>query len=183
MPLNEFISVINEPLKTLIRGIKVYSIAEPVARGSQVVPVVVGNNGEITYVGPDDLQTVIIYHKVNALNSRPSTAIRGTGNDPNATINVYSLSMIVWLDRKKTKLRPEDMILYIQANMPYEIKADNYIQTVVQIDSAVLNGQQVYGSEFQGVESKLPANQSMLQINYRIESTFKKKCFEKCPED
>lgn len=186
MPLNKFIETINAPFEKLISEIKVYGIAEPVTRtrGSAVetLPGIVGNDGEVTYVGPDDLRKLIIYHKANAIGTTLSTR-KGTGNDPNPTVNAYSLSMIVWLDRKKTDLRPDEIFLLLQANMPFEIRQSPYDQVLVKINSVILNGQQVFDSEFKGFNNKLPANQSMLQINYTIESTFKLNCFAKCPED
>ncbi len=187
MSLNKFIEVINKPLETLISGIKVFGLAEPIARTqwnvTEIIPGIVGNDGEIKYVGPDDLQNVIIYHKVNALATRFSTQAKGYGDDLNAIQNAYGLSMIVWLDRKKTNLKPDELFLYIQANLPVRITEEPYNQVLVSINSVILNGQQVYDSEFKGVENRLPANQTLMQINYTIESTFRIKCFEKCPEE
>lgn len=185
MALNNLIEHINKPFENFLQGIKLYGLAEAVLRVrgalTETIPGIVGNDGEIKYVGPDDLQSMIIYHKVAALASRESTAVRGVGDQPGAIQNAYSLSMFIWLDRKKTKLRPDELFLYIQANIPFKIEIDPYVQVFTRINSAVLNGQQVYDSEFKGVDYKLPAHQTMLQINYTIESTFKAKCFEKCP--
>lgn len=186
MPLNNLIEYINKPFEKFVEGIKLFGLAESVLRviGSvtETIPGIVGNDGEIKYVGPDDLQSLIIYHKVSALASRESDKIKGVGREPGAIQNAYSMAMFIWLDRKKVKLRPDELFLYIQANMPFKIEADPYVQVFTRINSAVLNGQQVFDSEFKGVEYKLPAHQTMLQINYTIESTFKAKCFEKCPE-
>jgi hypothetical protein len=187
MSLNSFIDVINEPLKTFVSGVKVYGIAEPIARkrGSviEVLPGVIDNNGEIVYVGPDDLESVIIYHKANALGTKVATGIKSYGNEPPPFVNAYSMSMIVYLDRGKIKMRPEELFLFIQANMPYEIKQEPYLKILTLINTVILNTQTVYDNEFKGFENPLPANHSLMQINYTIESTFRVKCFEKCPED
>lgn len=185
MALNNLIAQINKPFENFIQGIKLYGLAEAVLRVSgtvtETIPGIVENDGEIKYVGPDDLQSMIIYHKAAALNSRESAVVKGVGDQPGAIQNLYSLSMFIWLNRKKTKLRPDELFLYVQANIPFKIEVDPYVQVFTRINSAVLNGQQVFESEFKGVDYKLPAHQSMLQINYTLESTFKARCFEKCP--
>lgn len=187
MSLNKFIEVINEPLKKLISGIKVYGIAESIARtkGSvvEIIPGIVGNDGEIKYVGINDLDSVIIYHKANALGVKPSAVRKGYGDDPNNFVNAYAMSMIIYMDRSKTKLTPDQFFLFIQANLPFKIEQDPYALILIQINTVILNSQAVYDSEYKGTENKLPANHSLMQINYTIESTFNQNCFEKCPED
>lgn len=187
MSLSKFIEVINKPLEKLISGIKVYGIAEPIARTKgtevEIFPGVINNDGEITEVSPDDLQSVIVYHKANALGTKLSTAIKGTGDRPNPFVNAYNLSMIVYMDRKKTKMRPEELFLFIQANLPFKIELEPYIQVQVIVNTVILNSQAVYDSEYKGTPNPLPANHSLMQINYTIESTFHQNCFEKCPED
>lgn len=187
MSLNKFIEVINKPLENIISGIRVYGIAESISRrvGTtvEIIPGIVGNDGEVKYVGIDDLDSVIIYHKANALGVRLSTIKKGIGDEPNAFVNAYSMSMIVYLDRKKAKMRPDQLFLFIQANLPFLIKQEPYRQILTQINTVILNSQAVYDSEYKGTENPLPANHSLMQINYTIESTFDQNCFEKCPED
>lgn len=183
MPLSKFITKINESVSEIVAGLKVYGIAEPIARGTQTIPGVVANDGEITYPGPDDLQSVIIYHKANALATRLSTTVKGVGDSPNAIQNAYGMSMIVYMDRKKIKMSPDDFYLFISANLPYQLEVAPYNLVLIQLNSVILNSQTVYDSEYKGVEKRLPANHSLMQINYTIESTFKKECFAKCPED
>lgn len=187
MPLNKFIQEINKPLEKLLSGIKVFGIAEAISRTRgetvEVFPGVVGNDGEIKEVTPDDVESVLIYHKANALATALSTLVRGVGDQPNAFVNAYAMSMIVYVDRKKTKLRPDELFLYIQANLPFQIKQEPYNIILTRINTVILNSQQVYDSEYKGVQNRLPANQSLMQINYTIESTFHQNCFEKCPED
>lgn len=178
MPLSKIIEVINKSLET-IKGIKIYGIAEPVTKGDAIVPLIVGNDGEMIFPGPDDIEKAIIYHKHNAIGTKLSTK-KGTGDNPNEFVNAYSMSMIVYVDRQKLKLRPDEFFLFIQANIPYQISMSPYTQILTQINTVILNSQQVYDSEFKGVENKLPSNHSLLQINYTIESMFKQQCFEKC---
>lgn len=182
MALNKFIEIINKPLLGLVQDIKVYGLAQAVVRGTQTMPMVVDKDGEMHYVGPDDLQSVIVYHKVGNVSVVLSQTVRGVGNENNALINRYPMAMIIYLDQNKTKLLPDELFLYVQANMADFIPLSPYSLVSVTINNVILNGQQVFDSEFTGVDP-LPANQSLMQINYTIESTFKKKCFEKCPEE
>jgi hypothetical protein len=182
MPLNKFIATINEPLKGLVSGIKVYGLAQSVSRGAQVVPAVVGKDGEMVYVGPDDLQPVIVYHKAGNIAVGTSANVRGVGDEPNGIVNRYPMAMIIYLDQKKTNLSPDQLFLYVQANFPDFIRMEPYSNVVVTVNNIILNAQQVFDSEFRGVDP-LPASQSLMQIYYTIESTFRKKCFEKCPEE
>lgn len=187
MSLNKFIEVINKPLEKLLSGIKVYGIAESIARtkGSEIdiLPGIVSNDGEIEYVGVDDVETVIVYHKVNAIGSRLAT-IKGYGDDQNAFQNTYSMSMVVYINRKNAKIRPEKLFLFIQANIPFLITQEPYVLIQVPINTVILNSQTVYDSEYRYQSKKpLPKEHSLMQINYTIESTFHQNCFEKCPED
>jgi hypothetical protein len=187
MPLSKFIEAINKPLENLVSGIKVFGIAEPISRTTgtvtEIIPGIVGNDGEIKYVGVDDLNSVIIYHKASALGVKPSTVRKGYGDEPNNIVNAYAMSMIVYIDRSKVKMKPDEFFLFIQANFPFQIEETPYSLILTQINTVILNSQAVYDSEYKGAENRLPANHSLMQINYTIESTFRQNCFEKCPED
>lgn len=127
MPLSKIIEVINKSLD--IKGIKLYGIAEPITRTKgdaiEVIPGIVGNDGEIKYVGPDDIEKGIIYHKHNAIGTKFS-AIKGFGDNPGEFVNAYSMSMIVYINREKLKVRPDEFFLFIQAVIPYQIKMSPY---------------------------------------------------------
>lgn len=182
MPLNSFISAINEKLSGLVSGSKVYGIAQSVQRGSETLPATISKDGEYTYVGLDDVSPVIIYHKNIAITVSRSTNQKGFGNELPDLINTYSLNMIVYIDHKRACMTPDDFFLFIQANFPDGIKEEPFSFIRVNITSVILNSAQVLKTEYEGSEFKLPPEKSLFQINYNIETTFKKKCFEKCPE-
>lgn len=181
MPLNSFISAINEKLSSLIPGIKVYGITQSVQRGSETIPATVNKDGECRYVGLDDTYPAIIYHKNTAITTVRS-ARQGRGDEYSDLINTYSLSMIVYLDHKRSCLLPDEMFLFLQANFPDAIKEDPFSLIRVNITSVILNSAQVLKTEYEGIELKIPPEKSLFQVNYNIETTFRKKCFEKCPE-
>lgn len=187
MSLNKFIVKINSSLEKIVPGLKLFGIAEPIARKKgtvlEVFPGVINNDGEVTEVTFDDRHAAMIYHKAVALAVRLSQNKKGFGDDPSAFVNGHGMQMIVYLNRKKVNLTPDQFFLFLQANIPYQIQVDPYEQVLIQINSVILNSQAVFDQEYKGSENPLPPNHSLMQINYTIESTFRQKCFEKCPED
>lgn len=186
MLLRDFINKINEDFKGLIPDMKVYGLAQSVIRTrrseEELLPAVIGKDGEMTYVGIDDVDAVRIYHRMAGITTRLST-VKGTGDDHNAIVNTYQMVMIVYIDHKRSKLFPEELFLYLQANMPDGIKSPPYSLINVRTTSVITNSQLVFRAEYGGTEFKLPAEKSLFQINYTIEVTHKKGCFSKCPSD
>lgn len=180
--MNNLINAIADVLNGLLTkwpGSKSYGIAETITRGTQTLPGVVKNDGEIAYVGPDDTAPVIIYHRLIGLASsiRPG----GTGDSIGDLINNFTVAMIVYMDRKATGLTMPVMLQYIQANVPDALEAKPYKKIFVRFTGAVLNSQQIFRSEFANSEMKLPAEKTMFQINYTLETQTDKRCFASCP--
>ena len=160
-------------------GAKSYGIAELVRRGEGLVPGVVDDKGEIKYVGPDDTRPVISYHRLTGLNS---TVAASYGNRLGDVVNTYSITLVVWMDRTKTKMSQDQMLLYIQANTPDFLKATTLSKKViVRFTGAILNSQTVFNTEFAGTEFRLPAEKTMFQINYTLQVQFDKSCLKECP--
>lgn len=187
MFLREFIKKLNEKFTGVVSGIKVFGIAQPVIRtgsvdSEELLPGVVDLNGEITYVGIDDIDPVRIYHRIAGMQVTRSAA-QGHGDAESDVINIYQMALIVYINHKRTKLLPEELFLYLQANMPDGIKSEPYKEIRVRIANVITNSQVVFRAEYGASEYKLPAEQSLFQVNYTIETKFKKACFEKCPTD
>jgi hypothetical protein len=163
-------------------GIKAYGLAQTVQRESDGVPGVVDISGDINYVGLDDIYPAIIYHKVNAV-SVTRAARQGYGDEYSDLKNTYALVMVIYVDHKRACMTPDEMFLFLQANFPDAIKEQPYSAIRVQINTVNLNSGQVLTSEYPKSEFQIPANKSLFQITYTIETTFAKKCFAKCPED
>jgi len=186
MLLRRFIDELNSNLSGVIPGMKTYGLAQSIVRtvGSELelLPGVAGKDGEIKYVGIDDVEPVIIYHRNSGITTT-RTARQGVGDGYSDLVNTYQMAMIVFIDHKKTKLYPEELFLFLQANMPDAIKSEPYKAIVIRTTNVILNSQLVFSAEYAGTAFKLPVEKSLFQINYVIESTFKKDCFAKCPED
>lgn len=190
MLLRDFVDKINvffaEALKGAIPDLKTFGIAQSIIRtaGSEqeMLPGVVDKGtGEITYVGIDDTDAVRIYHRNPGLNVTRSATNRGVGDEYPDLVNTYQMAMIVFVDHKKAKMYPEELFLYLQANFPDALKSKPYKTITVNIGNIILNSQLVFRAEYAGAKFELPADKSLFQVNYTIQTTFSKKCFEKCP--
>lgn len=163
-------------------GAKIHGTAVTVISSKgEKMPVIIDKNGEGHYVGIDDRYPVRLYHKQNSMSTRvdPKTGIgRGIGD----IINTYSLSMIVFLNRKRACLMPDEFLLYIQSNFPDNLTIEPYSNIKILFTGAILNDMQVYNQEYLIPEKLLPEH-NLFQINYTVETSFKKGCFNKCPED
>lgn len=187
MLLRSFLNKINETIIGILPDTKVFGLAQSIVKTSgnekETLPGVVGKDGEIEYVGIDDVHAVRIYHKVSGITSSRVTTRPGFGDDQNDVVNVYQMSMIVFIDHKKTQLFPEDLFLFLQANIPDGLKVSPYKKILISVTNSNFNSRAIFESEYVGVEFKLPENKSLFQLNYTIESVFSKNCFVKCPQD
>jgi len=186
MLLRDFIDKINADILTLVKGIKVFGLAQSIIRTvgteQELLPGIVNRSGEIEYVGLDDDNAVRIYHRNAGITTARSTS-KGYADDQSDVINTYQMVMIVYIDHQKSKMYPDELFLFIQANMPDAIKSEPYKNISIRTTNTIMNSQLVFAGEYAGTEFKLPAEKSLFQINYVIETTFAKKCFKKCPED
>jgi len=184
MPLNDFVSAINDHFSGLVPGIKVYGIARSIVRRTgtvvETLPGIVSYKGEIEYVGIDDVNSVRIYHKSVSISTTQRN--NGSGNNIGDIVNTYGMAMFVYLDRAKLNLDAEEFFLYLQANMPDNVKADPFAYISFRLTNVNLNPEQVFAAEYRGIEFSLPAEKTFFQVNYTIETVLKKQCFATCPE-
>lgn len=186
MLLHSFIDRLNKDIAGIIPGMKTYGLARTVTRKqgseSQTLPCVVNKDGEAIYVGIDDDVPVIVYHRIASISTARS-ARPGTGDGHSDLVNTYQMAMIVFIDHKKAKLYPEELFLLLQANIPDAYNLQPFKTIFIRTANVILNSQLVFSAEYAGTDFFLPAEKSLFQINYTIESTLKKECFAKCPED
>lgn len=182
------IGAINLKLRKLFEkypDAKIYGLTQSVIRitGSEeeLLPCVVDESGESVYVGIDDLDPFILYHKNNSVNTR---LIAGTafGDEDFDIVNTFNNSLIVYMDRKKTKMMPDEVAFALQANFPNSATFKNRDFKLIRIpfQGVILNSIQVYLAEYGQAAKALDPSKSMLAINYQIEVTFARKCFSDC---
>ena len=181
----EILDLINDQLKGIDPAEKVYGQAQTVIRisGSEQdeLPGLIGADGEIKYVGIDDVESIIIYHKVNSVSIIQQN--NGRGDAVGDMQDTFSLSLIAYWDRKKIKFLPDQLLLMLQARLPQEVRGITDIKTVrIRPVNTILNTLQIFNTEYRGNSFKLPANIHLIQLNYNIETVFNPDCFRKCPE-
>jgi hypothetical protein len=184
MPLNKFIQSVNGQIGKLVQGAKMYGLAYNITReqGSETIsfPGSPLFKDELLFAGLDDEHPVIIYHKCNRAASRE---VAGAYGDDRANIqNAYAMSMLVYIDSTKLKMQPDQFFVFIQTSTPERLIVPPYKQVLIKFTGVVLNSETVFASEYKGVNYPLTVDKHLIQIDYTIESTFKKNCFEKCPE-
>lgn len=176
---SEIINDINQSLKKLFDnfpGAKYYGLAQSVVRDEKTMPVTVDKYGEGAYIGIDTTLPVQLYHKQISLTTtiRPGT---GYGDSLGDYVNNYTNVMVVYLNRTKTNLLPDEFYMYVQANFLESIDD----QITIRPTSVILNRDVVLASEYGPQPPRLGAEHHFFAINYTIESVFNKNCLEKCP--
>jgi hypothetical protein len=180
--LKDIIEIINEDLrnsfvKNGFGALSLFGISETTSRLDVSFPVFFATN-QGTWAGFDDKKEVILYHKLNSVQT--TQAQTGYGDSFGEMINRYSMNLVVYF--KSQKVKPDEMFAFIQAVLPESPKQENskftYIRTSVL--SAILNTMQVFNSEYKGITYSLKPEQSLINISYTIESRFKKGCFNCC---
>lgn len=173
--IHDIVELINAKLSLPERAI-VHGIGQSVMRKDDKLPAVVKQNGEAEYVGIDDKYSVRIYHKLNSVNVRRT---QGYGTSI-PIVNSYSLSMIVFSNRKLSNLFSDELLTLIQSQMPDSLILKPYDQITVALNSANLNDLQVYNQEYSTKDYRLAPEHNLFQLNYTTEASFTKGCFNTC---
>lgn len=173
--IHDIVDLINTQL-VLPEHSKTHGIGQTVLRGDDKLPAIVKQNGEAEYVGIDDRFSVRVYHKLNSVNIR-RTAGYGTSIP---IVNSYSLSMIIFSNRKLSKLFSDELLTLIQSQVPDSLGLKPYAQIVIALNSANLNDLQVYNQEYATKDYRLGPQNNLFQLNYTVEASFTKGCFNTC---
>lgn len=174
--VRDIVTELNSYLTWLPSGYEANGIAELLLRDDVTIPVI-----NERYVGIDDVYPVRIYHRLNSLGSSVRAGT-GTGRSVGDNVNTYQLSMVVFLDRPKAHMYPDEFLLFAQANTPERITVDPYKSVVITFGSVAFDSLSVYRQEYITSDTyRLKEDQFFFKINYSIETTFSKGCFKKCP--
>lgn len=164
--VRNIITDINTSLGLVLKGGKFYGVATSVEREGRMQPVV--DEVSVTF---DDSYGMQMYHKLGAL----SIAYGQGYGDTMTSTNTYTVQAIVFNNEKITRLKTDELALIIQS-----VLATNNNATLTGI---ILNSQEVFAQEYRGNKYSLNEYQSLMQLNYTIEISFKGNCFNICPED
>lgn len=168
--IRNIINDLNSALNAVFKGARFYGAAVSVEREGKVQPVV----NELP-VGFDDVYAMQVYHKINGATI---TYKPGFG-DQSQTINTFSLSLFVFNNEKRTGLKSDEIAMIIQS----VFASKNILSVRILPTAIILNSALIYATEYRGSDYRLSEYQSLIQMNYNVEITFKSGCFDLCPED
>lgn len=175
--IHDIVHAFNESL-SLGEGAGIHGVGQSVLRDDDKLPAVIKQNGEAEYVGIDDKYRIRLYHKLNSVIIKRSAS--GYGGSAGAIVNSYSLSLVVFLNRRKANMFSDELMTMIQSQVPDFIKLKPYDQVSVSFNSAILNDLQVYNQEYSTKKYRLGPEHNLFQLNYTAEATFTKGCLNTC---
>jgi hypothetical protein len=174
--IRDIVTELNKSLTWLPSGSEANGVAELLLRDDVTIPTI-----NERYVGIDDVYPVRIYHRLNSMTSSIK-AETGTGRSVGDQANTYQLSMVVFLDKPKANMYPDEFLLFAQAKFPERLSLEPYKSVKPLFISAALDSMQVYKQEYVASDTyRLKEDQFFFKINYSIETTFSKGCFKRCP--
>lgn len=177
--IRDIVQEINKVIEVTFRDAKTYGIARTAVRGEELLPTI-----DEQYIGIDDTYALQVYHKLSQITMGTRNGRAGYGDNTADPLNTYSMVMVVMSDEQRTKLMADQIALVIQSaiyNISYS--TDFFRSVDVSIRSVILNSEQVYQQEYRSDSYRLSEKQSLMQINYSVEITWKPGCFAVCPED
>lgn len=185
--IDQIIDLINNNLDGIHENEIVLGIVQKLYRKNSddsvdFIPGIVDDNGDAIYAGIDDINSLIIYHKINSANL--SFLQRGGYGDTRDNEDSIVCSCLAIWDIRKIKLQNADMLLLLRSRFPQEIKIENIegikrIQIIPNI--ATLNSKQIFDSEYSFNETYLlPFYINLIQINYTIFIKYDQQCIDKC---
>lgn len=175
--IHDIVKAINEAIP--IEGASLFGIAQPANRDGQIIPADMATN---QYVGIDDTFPVRVYHKNNAMTSTLRQG-SGFGDGTGDQVNVYQMSMIVFNNRRLTKIQPDSLVLLMQVNTPRSVESEYFKSIRITYVNANLNSSQIWSQEYGTTLYRLGLEQDLIQINYTVEATFRQGCFAKCLDE
>lgn len=141
----------------------------------ELYPVGFSKEGTGVYAGIDDEKPIIIYHKCDRLT--PTKRIAKYGDGKGEMINRYDMRMIIFHSRKALGIEADELYLLLQQVFPETVAVEPYTSVTLSIKNVILNPQQVFRNEYQGVNYFVKPEHSLMQIDYTIESILKPGCF------
>jgi hypothetical protein len=189
---NFFAKLINDHLQMQLEkcspnfiGAKYFLTAENVFRSDKNAswPNIYDEQGQGTYVGVDDINPMMIYHRCLAIGFSTNAARPGFG-DREDRVGLFQMRMAVYGDRQRLHLTNDELGMLIYANMPAIFQnLPNFGNVVIRTQSIVPNNMQAFRNEYERIEYFLRPEHQLININYTIESKINLNCFNQCPED
>lgn len=179
------INDINEQICGIVKGARVYGLASTMIRTSntanqnQSIPATVTKDGEGNFVGIDDTFPMQLYHRLNSVASS-LVAKSGFGDNAGDYRNVFNCSMIVYLNRKKTDMFPDDLFLRIQNEVESPVAMENFRNIAIVFAAMNLNETAIFAAEYSNTDFKISTDSNLFSITYTIEAIYQKNCLKLC---
>jgi len=139
-------------------------------------------NGDCDYAGVDDNYPAVTYHRsLNMALSRVGKS--GYGDAAQDTRATHNMSLVVYANKDNLDCSGDQLAMRLQQAFPDTIKGKSGTGlklVAININSIVLSDTQVFGEEYKNVPPFLGPEHILLKINYSIESTYDKRCFNTC---
>ena len=147
----------------------------------EYVPSVVDNEGNAEYIGPEDDNDIIIYHRCTGI-TVGKAILKTFGDNKPMDSNIAKMCLVVFGRRDHLQMTNYELAIYIQAAFPEaatkEILGELQFRAAnINISEIILNDLQVFSEEFTNVVFFLKPDQFLFKVNYTIESAFLKACF------
>lgn len=146
-------------------------------------PAMVDDDGEGQMVEVDDIYDVILYHRVDSITNGISRT--GFGDSPGDPVETANCVLTLFFFRKKVKKTAQQLEAAVKDKFPdtwFVVNDDN--GSPVQssqfiVGNSSFNKLSILEKEYPQVILNYP-DLSLFQMNYRIESTWKRGCLSLC---
>lgn len=195
--LDTIVGLINSGLKAGALSDKRFATAEingiamPVQRdkvkgsGKETIPCIWLGEGEVKYIGIDDTTPIMLYHKVTRSQTVPDQEANQFGDGRRRIKNTALLYLVVYADRSRVRLSPDELEALITVGLLDEIKKTQYPSTgfsslVVTPGESNFNSGSIFSSEYPGADNFLKPESILFQVSYSVVSIFRKECLALC---
>jgi hypothetical protein len=145
---------------------------------SRIVPGVFKAPNDVIYAGFDDNYALCCYHRIDTMTPRK---VAGGYGDNEKILLSHNMQLVVCANTVVVKKDAAEIALNIQFAFPERIKPGEpgFDSIAFNVNSINLNAEQVFAAEFKNVPFFLGPEHALLKVQYTIESTMNKRCYEK----
>lgn len=195
--INEIVSIINNTLaagklsddKRFVR--QLHGLSETLPRNynnaQDGIPTLVDVNGGTMFSGFNDAYSIVIYHRCLSTNIVEAPVQFGDGN--NAAREEASMRMIVWADRLKTKLQPQQLSFLLTSAVQQQLmytQISSYpglYGVTIEADRTNYDGVAIWQQEYKLPAATYPVHPThiYLALDYTIVTDYDVTCISDCP--
>jgi hypothetical protein len=195
--INEIVSIINTTLaagklsddKRFVR--QLHGLSETLPRNynnaQDGIPTLVDVNGGTMFSGFNDAYSIVIYHRCLSTNIVEAPVQFGDGN--NAAREEASMRMIVWADRLKTKLQPQQLSFLLTSAVQQQLmytQISSYpglYGVTIEADRTNYDGVAIWQQEYKLPAATYPVHPThiYLALDYTIVTDYDVTCISDCP--